>query len=133
MKLLLDTHMLLLAATDDASLSIEARYLIANEDNQVFFSSASILELVMMKGSAPVSPTQLRMNLLENDYQELPITSTHSLGVQFLPPIHSDFFSRLMIAQSRAESAHLITQDPMCLQYPGVVSVRNLLNQLINL
>lgn len=127
MKLLLDTKVLLLAATDDPSLSKEARDLIEDEGNQVFFSSASILELVMMQGNAPISPTQLRMQLLENDYLELPITSTHSLGVQFLPPIHNDFFARLRIAQSRAESAHLVTQDALCLQYPGVMSAKDLL------
>ena len=127
MKLLLDTHVLLLAATDHASLSKDARALIEDEGNQVFFSSASILELAIVNGNAPIDPARLRMLLLENDYQELPITSTHSLGVRFLPAIHTDFFARIRIAQSLAESAHLITQDAMCLQYPGIVSAKDLL------
>lgn len=127
MKLLLDTVVLLLAATDDSRLSKEAKALIEDERNEVFFSAATILELALIEDRSPLSPTRLRQVLLDNDYQELPITSTHCLGVQFLPAIHTDFFARIRIAQSLAESAHLITQDPMCLQYPGVVSAKDLL------
>ena len=130
MKLLLDTQVLILAATDDPRLSKEAKALIEDEGNEVYFSAATILELVLMGEKSPVNPTQLRMHLLENDYQELPITSTHSLGVQFLPPIHEDDLARIRIAQSLAESTFLVTQDPAVLKYPGVVTAKKLLSLL---
>jgi PIN domain nuclease of toxin-antitoxin system len=128
MKLLIDTFVLLLAATDDPRLSPESKALISDERNELFFSPASIWWLVLLKDRAPINPTRLRQLLLENGYKELPITATHTLGVQLLPPIDNhDLFYRIIISQSCAESALLVTQDPRCLRYPGVLSPKELI------
>ncbi len=45
MKLLLDTHTFIWAATDDAKLSMAARELILDCDNELFLSVVSIWEM----------------------------------------------------------------------------------------
>lgn len=47
MKILLDTHLLLWAAGFPEELSIEARRLIEDESNELFFSAASIWEIAI--------------------------------------------------------------------------------------
>jgi PIN domain nuclease of toxin-antitoxin system len=126
MKLLLDTLVLIMAATDDARLCKDVRALIEDERNELFFSAATILELVLMGEDAPVNPTRFRMNLLGNDYKELPITSSHSLGIKFLPTIHENPFEQIVISQSRSENAFLLTQNKKSLAHPGVMSAKEL-------
>jgi PIN domain nuclease of toxin-antitoxin system len=126
MKLLLDTQVLLMAAIDDPKLSDDAKSLIGDSGNEVFFSSASIWELVLKKNRSPVDPAQFRLALLDNNYQELPITAQHSTLVRLLPKIHEEPFSRIMIAQASGEDMFLISQDPVVLEYPSVLSATHL-------
>ena len=52
MNLLLDTHLLLWAAIGSEKLSAEARNMINNNANRVYFSAASIWEVVIKNGLA---------------------------------------------------------------------------------
>ncbi|MGL6199624.1 MAG: PIN domain-containing protein [Lachnospiraceae bacterium] len=45
MKVLLDTHILLWAISDDARLTEKARKLIENEDNEIYYSIVSLWEV----------------------------------------------------------------------------------------
>lgn len=125
MNLLLDTHILLWAAGLPERLSEEARQLIANPDHRVFFSAASIWEITIKCGleraDFRVDPHLFRRGLLENGYEELPIISSHTLGVSHLPPIHRDPFDRILVAQAEYEGFLLLTSDEMVARYPGPV------------
>jgi len=46
-KLLLDTHAFIWAATLDENLSSEARKLLLDNDNELFFSTASLWEMAI--------------------------------------------------------------------------------------
>jgi PIN domain nuclease of toxin-antitoxin system len=59
--------------------------------------------------------------LLDNGYEELPITGAHAVAIDGLPPIHKDFFGRLLVAQSMVEGITLLTADPLVAQYPAPV------------
>src|SRR3979490_901982 len=111
MRLLLDTHLLIWAATDDAKLSKAAAQLIDDEANTLYFSAASIWELTI-KGAerTGVIPAVLRKVLLDAGYLELPITSDHWLTVGTLPNHHRDPFDRIMVAQAQAEGRSLVKQ-----------------------
>jgi PIN domain nuclease of toxin-antitoxin system len=61
--------------------------------------------------------------LLDNRYQELPITSEHVVAIDGLPPIHKDPFDRLLVAQSIVEGITLLTADPLVGQYPAPVQM----------
>jgi PIN domain nuclease of toxin-antitoxin system len=50
MKLLLDTHLLLWAAGNPDRLSDGARTLISSQDNELFFSAASMWEIAIKCG-----------------------------------------------------------------------------------
>src|ERR1700740_3135537 len=60
----------------------------------------------------------LRRGLLDNGYQELPITCEHAVMIEALPPLHKDPFDRILVAQTVVEGITLLTADPMVAQYP---------------
>ncbi|MEZ0328518.1 MAG: type II toxin-antitoxin system VapC family toxin [Dissulfuribacterales bacterium] len=125
MKLLLDTHLLLWAAQGVEYLSSDARTLIGNPENELFFSVASLWEIVIKCGLGRedfmVDPRLLRRGLLDNDYHELPILSEHVVAIGGLPSIHKDPFDRLLVAQAIVEGIILITADMQVAQYSGPI------------
>ncbi len=125
MKLLLDTHVLLWAASHPEKISLSARQQISDTNNEPLFSVASIWELTIKRmlgrKDFAVDPRQLRRGLLDNGFVELPITSAHVLAVDALPPIHKDPFDRILLAQAVSEGILLLTADPIVAQYPAPV------------
>ena len=123
MKLLLDTHMLLWAAA--GTLPKDAEILLIDGDNTLFFSPASVWEIgikkILGRSDFKVDPEILRRSLLDNQYQELPITSLHALAANELPQIHKDPFDRMLVAQAKAEGMPLVTSDSRLREYPGPV------------
>jgi PIN domain nuclease of toxin-antitoxin system len=124
-NLLLDTHLLLWAAAEPAKLSSEATSLITNEENRLYFSAASVWEVVIKNGLGRpdfhVDPHILRRGLVDNGYLELPISSQHTLAVAHLPDIHKDPFDRILVAQAETEGFLLLTNDELVGRYPGPV------------
>ena len=125
MKLLLDTHLLLWAAGSPDRLPAAARRLLDDPHNEPIFSSASPWEVAikqgLRRGDLRVDARLLRRGLLDNGYEELPITSEHAVALDTLPPIHKDPFDRILLAQSMIEGITLLTADPLVAQYPGPV------------
>lgn len=115
MRLLLDTHILVWAATGDTKLSSAAAQLIDDEANTLYFSAASIWELTI-KGAqrTGIIPGVLRKALLEANYRELPITAEHGIAVGALPDHHRDPFDRIMVAQALSEGLILVTMTAPC-------------------
>lgn len=125
MKLLLDTHVLIWAAGLPDRLSAEARALIADADNELFFSAASLWEIAIKSGLGredfAVDARLLRRGLIDNGYSELPLASEHAVAIDGLPPIHKDPFDRLLIAQAMVEGVTLLTADEVVARYPGPI------------
>lgn len=125
MNLLLDTHILLWAAGAPSRLSDRTREMLLDERNRLWFSAASLWEVTIKaglgRGDFRVDPYLLRRGLVENGYEELPITSQHALAVGHLPDIHRDPFDRLLVAQAECEGALLLTSDEIVGRYPGPV------------
>jgi len=123
MKLLLDTHMLLWAAA--GTLPQKAEKIVVSADNTLYFSPASIWEIGIKRSLGrsdfKVEPEVLRRGLLDNHYQDLPITSLHALAINDLPQIHKDPFDRILLAQAKAEGISLLTSDRALQEYPGPV------------
>jgi PIN domain nuclease of toxin-antitoxin system len=124
MRLLLDTHVLVWAATGDPKLSSAAVKLIDDDANTLYFSAASIWELTS-KGAerTGIIPRVLRKALLEAGYLELPITAEHGLAVEALPHHHRDPFDRIMVAQALSEGFILVTHDSTLQAYPHTTIV----------
>ena len=125
MKLLLDTQLLLWAAGEPERLSARARKLIDDPANEVMFSAASLWEIAIKvtlgREDFRVEPRLLRRGLLDNGYEELPVTSQHAVSIDVLPPLHKDPFDRLLLAQATSEGITLLTGDAQLAQYPGPV------------
>ena len=125
MKLLLDTHLLLWAGGSPARLSETARLLLEDQQNELLFSAASLWEIVIKRGLGrsdfQVDARVLRRGLLDNGYEELAITSAHTVAIDSLPSIHKDPFDRILVAQATVEGIILLTADALVAQYPGPV------------
>jgi len=125
MKLLLDTHILLWVAA--GTLPKKAIPYFTNEAIELFFSSASIWEVIIKKSlnrsDFQVDPTTLYYGLLDNGYMEIAITSRHALLVADLPQTHKDPFDRILIAQARAEGMSLLTSDKTVSNYSPAIYI----------
>jgi PIN domain nuclease of toxin-antitoxin system len=127
MKLLLDTHLLLWAASMPDKLSQTAKNLIQAPKNELFFSSVSLWEIVIKNGlrrdDFQVDARLLRRGLLTHGYQELSVTSEHAVAVASLPLHYKDPFDRMLIAQSQVEGYILLTADNALAQYQGQIQL----------
>ncbi len=127
MKILLDTHVLLWAAGMPERLKPGARALIEDPENELHFSAASLWEVAIKSGLGrddfSVDPRLLRRALLEHGHMELAISGAHAVAVDLLPPIHSDPFDRLLVAQAQIEAMTLLTADEVVGRYPGPIKV----------
>jgi PIN domain nuclease of toxin-antitoxin system len=125
MRLLLDTHLLLWAAGNPERLPSAARELLDDPQSVPVFSSASLWEVAIKSGLGRqdfrVDARLLRRGLLDNGYDELPITGEHAVALDGLPPIHKDPFDRMLIVQSMVEGITLMTADPLIAQYPAPI------------
>jgi PIN domain nuclease of toxin-antitoxin system len=125
MKFLLDTHLLLWAAGSPERLPATVRPLLEDPQNELLFSAASLWEIVIKRGLGrsdfQVDARVLRRALLDNGYQELPITSEHTVSIDSLPLLHKDPFDRILVAQATVEGITLLTADAVVAQYPGPV------------
>lgn len=125
MKFLVDTHILLWAASAPQKIPPRMLKLIADERNTLFFSAASLWEIVIKNSLGredfQVDPRIFRSSLVDNGYVEMPITSEHVLFVHDLPPLHKDPFDRILVAQSSIEGMAILTVDQAVIDYGGTV------------
>jgi PIN domain nuclease of toxin-antitoxin system len=126
-KLLLGTHLLLWAAEGVKRVPRSARSWIADPENDLFFSAASLWEIAIKNGlkrpDFQVDARVLRRGLIDNGYSELPVVSEHAVAIDALAAIHKDPFDRLLIAQASVEGITLLTDDATVAKYPGPVQL----------
>lgn len=121
MNLLLDTHIVLWALSDDLRLSDKARDLISDPDNNIFFSSVSVWE-ILLKNSSPGNNLKLTsadfVKYCEDaGYYPLNLASKHVIEASELDVSvaeeqgHRDPFDRILLAQAKAENYSFLTHD----------------------
>ena len=113
MRLLLDSHALFGALADDASLSANARALIIDDGNDVFFSPVSLYELVFKarRGRMPAAALQLSEGVRATGFEEVGLTSQHLVHAANLDWGHGDPWDRILLAQATLEDMSLISLD----------------------
>lgn len=124
--ILLDTHLLLWAAAGDQALPAAVSDRLQDQATQPLFSAASLWEVVIKSALGRpdflIDAALLRRGLLDNGYNELPITSLHTLAVGRLPDLHRDPFDRILAAQAIEEGIELLTADARLAAYPGPIT-----------
>jgi PIN domain nuclease of toxin-antitoxin system len=113
---LLDTHTLIWWISDDPSLSIGARTIIADTENTMLVSAASALEIAIkfqkgkLKRAADLI-SDFSGRVQRDGFQRLPISAEHGIRAGLLPGPHKNPFDRMLIAQAHAENAPIISND----------------------
>ena len=127
MNLLLDTHLLIWAASTPERLSSEALSLMQNANYQLYFSAVNFWEISIKRGLGRqdfhLEPSLLRRGLIENGYTELAVTSVHCIALEQLPAIHKDPFDRMLVAQAVSEGMLLLTSDSVVAKYSGPIQL----------
>jgi len=119
---LLDTHTLLWIVKDDPQLSLLARDMYLNPENNIFVSLASIWELTLKSSIGKLLLTKPLDEFVEehvkgNDIQLLNIEFPHIVRLEKLPFYHRDPFDRMIIAQLIENNLTILSADKMFDRY----------------
>lgn len=122
MRLLLDTHCWLWWLFEPEKLSDLALETIANIDNELWLSVASIWEIEIKvkigKFKLPQPPEIFVPQQMQVDGLEaFLITPDHALKAADLPLHHKDPFDRMLIAQTQGSNFVLLTNDSVFARY----------------
>ncbi|AUV04775.1 type II toxin-antitoxin system VapC family toxin [Klebsiella pneumoniae] len=122
MDYLLDTNILIFMGYRPDRLKQEVVELLEDTENRLFFSAASVWEVVIKSSlNKPFdvdNPTLFRDGLFEAGLIEIPVKSEHTLVVADLPEkLHKDPFDRLIVAQAKHNKLPLITSDSKLIEF----------------
>jgi PIN domain nuclease of toxin-antitoxin system len=124
--LLLDTQIALWALTGSARLGSLAQSLIEDPANEIYVSTASVWEIAikyaLKRGDMPIGGTRAAELFAGAGYRELPVAWRHAAMIDSLPPIHSDPFDRILIAQSLVEPMKLLSRNATVASYGAMVT-----------
>lgn len=116
MRLLLDTHALIWWLAGDDSLGRSAREAIADEDNSIFVSAASAMEIAtkFRIGKLPraaLLAREFQAIVAAQGFSELPISVRHARLAGEMAIAHKDPFDRFLVAQAQAEDMMLVSNE----------------------
>lgn len=128
MKLLLDTHVVLWAATDPGKLSAEAKRALEDGLNEVFVSVVTAWEIAIKQSLGKLElPRAAELWLPDvvkkTGFQIAEVSLEAALRVRALPWHHRDPFDRLLIAQAQDAGLTVVTYDDVFKDY-GVALVK---------
>jgi PIN domain nuclease of toxin-antitoxin system len=115
MNYLIDTHILIWHAENDAKLSSHFVDILNNSSNNIVVSYVSLWEIAIKQslGKLNISMTlsELENHLQQNLFTLLQTSVEQLEKLQELPFYHNDPFDRLLIAQAQEEDLIIITED----------------------
>ncbi len=115
MRLLIDTHILIWFLEGNKLLAKSRRQIIADPQNNVLVSIASLWELAIKISVGKLTLAKPLADVIKQiaieDFEILPISPEHTLQVSTLPFHHRDPFDRIIIAQSQTENLTIMTDD----------------------
>lgn len=122
MRLLLDTHIVLWAATDPAHLKDAAREVLEDGTHDVLVSMATAWEIAIKQSLGKLElpkPAEqwLPEVLRRTGFEVAQLGLRAALRVRGLPWLHRDPFDRLLAAQALEESYPLVTRDEAFSRY----------------
>jgi len=126
MKLLLDTHAFIWWASEPDRLPRKILELFEKIENSLVLSVASVWEMQIKMQLGKLDLDMPIKELIEsqqqaNALQILPVELHHVFELTNLPPLHSDPFDRILIAQSNAEGLTIVSKDQKFSDYPVTI------------
>jgi PIN domain nuclease of toxin-antitoxin system len=126
MKILCDTHIIIWYLTGDTRLSQNARDLIDDEDNEIYFSLVSVWEIAIKHDRKPDKLTLSAQDFVsfceEQAFIEYPLYQRHIFAIESLSrpenaPEHHDPFDRLLLSQAKTDGLTFLTHDTLIPYY----------------
>ena len=121
MKILLDTHVIIWALTDDPKLSEKARKLITEKDNIIYYSLASVWEIAVKNRKAPekcpynekdISELCVKSGFVELSIDLPAITGLRGLRVKEGCELSNyDPFDRMLLSQAKCNEMIFLSHD----------------------
>lgn len=125
MRVLLDTHVLMWALEDSPQLSVTARGVLTDPDNECWVSSASVWEIAIKTALGKYRlgrPLATLEEAIERaGLRALDVTLKHAAAVERVRTPHGDPFDRLLLAQCEVETLRLLTADQVLASLPVAV------------
>ncbi|MEU2201846.1 type II toxin-antitoxin system VapC family toxin [Isoptericola sp. NPDC019482] len=125
MRYLLDTNLVIRAFYEPEKLSPDTVDLLSDPSVDVRFSAVNIWEIAIKaalgRPDFTADARAVRDEALAAGFAELVVDGAHAAAVGDLPPIHSDPFDRLLIAQAIVSDSVLLTSDRTVARYTAPV------------
>ena len=122
MRVLLDTCTFLRLVTDAPNLSVRAREVFAEIENEVYLSAVCTWEIAIKHALGrlplPASPEQyVPAQRIKHSIDFLSLQEEATLYLRRLPLIHKDPFDRMLICQALVHNLAILTPDSLISQY----------------
>lgn len=120
MQYLLDTHLLIWLIYDSSKLSKKAKDIILDEDNEIFYSTASLWEIEIKHKKnpkkLPFTAKEVADACLDSNIENLPIFNKYIYQLDNInkkkgSPDHNDPFDLVLLAQAKRAYKTLLTHD----------------------
>ncbi len=123
MKILLDTCTFLWIITDAKELSVNARNLFSDTENQIYLSCISVWEILIKHklGKLPLPDDPGKFITTERELHQietLALEENAILKLSQLPNHHNDPFDRMLVCQAITHGLTVLTPDHHINQYP---------------
>lgn len=123
MKLLLDTHTFIWWDSKPSQLPTSVMTALQDSSNEILLSVASVWEMQIKMQLGKLTLTRPLDEIITeqqnvNGIVILPVEIEHVLGLDALGFHHKDPFDRLLMSQSVAENAILLSNDGVFKHYP---------------
>ena len=124
MNLLLDTHILLWWDGSDPALNPKIREMIRTQDDNVFVSAASVLEIAIKRRLGKLTfQGPIAASIGGSGFHELPILPIDGENAGNLEWDHADPFDRLLVVQAIRLGFTLLTANRSIRAFGGVAQI----------
>jgi len=118
-RVLLDTHAVVWALSDDPRLSTAAWRVVEDAGNEVFVSVVSAWEMSVKQALGRVSvPDDLERVLVDAGFLQRHVRFSDCSRLTALPAIHRDPFDRMLVSQALEDGIPIVTRDEAIARYP---------------
>ena len=120
-EILLDTHVIIWALTDDRRLTASIREIISDPENMIYYSTASLWEIAVKNYKAPEKCPYNEKDIddlcQKSGYHCLNILANHIKNLRHLKVksgnvlANYDPFDRMLIAQAKSQEFYILSHD----------------------